>query len=172
MVTLTAESTRHRTGQCLDDVIRRNVENSLISRWPELEDTMRRTEDSIAEADVDDHDVEIDIFQEPEGFRQEEKPASFAEHTLSSGEVLKVRLVGFNPLWVRSVFLLALFSNINASLREIPGALLIPPGPPSLECRTDTRTLPRRARSRSCGGQIDPRTRSRRRSSRPCRCDE
>ena len=42
------------------------------------------------------------IFQEPEGYFQPEKPATFAEHTLLSGQVLRLRLVGFNPLWVQS----------------------------------------------------------------------
>lgn len=42
------------------------------------------------------------IFQEPDGYFQPEKPATYAEHTLLNGQTLRLRLVGFNPLWVQS----------------------------------------------------------------------
>jgi nicotinamide N-methyltransferase len=42
----------------------------------------------------------IDLFQEPDGFYEPEKQASFASHQLVSGQELTVRLVGHNPLWV------------------------------------------------------------------------
>ena len=47
----------------------------------------------------DDEDFES-LFEEPEGYFEPEKPATFAEHTLCSGETLRLRLVGNNPLWV------------------------------------------------------------------------
>jgi hypothetical protein len=50
----------------------------------------------------DADDLGIDLFQEPDGFYQPEKEASFASHTLLSGKELSIRLVGHNPLWVRS----------------------------------------------------------------------
>jgi len=40
------------------------------------------------------------MFQEPQGYREAERPATYAEHTLLSGETLRLRLVGHNPLWV------------------------------------------------------------------------
>lgn len=49
----------------------------------------------------------LDLFQEPEGYFQPEKPPTYATHKLESGEELKVRLVGFNPLWVSVVSVLA-----------------------------------------------------------------
>ncbi|MCJ1383379.1 nicotinamide n-methyltransferase [Xylographa soralifera] len=39
------------------------------------------------------------LFEEPNGYFRPEKPPSFAEHTLLSGEKLHMRLVGHNPLW-------------------------------------------------------------------------
>ena len=49
----------------------------------------------------DEYDISSsDLFQEPKGYFQDEKPPTFAEHTLLSGEVLRLRLVGHNPLWV------------------------------------------------------------------------
>ena len=45
-----------------------------------------------------------DLFKEPEGYFQPDKPATYAEHTLRSGQKLKLRLVGHNPLWVRRAF--------------------------------------------------------------------
>ncbi|KAF1972446.1 hypothetical protein BU23DRAFT_554991 [Bimuria novae-zelandiae CBS 107.79] len=44
-------------------------------------------------------DVGIDLFQEPEGFYEPEKQATFASHKLLSGKELTIRLVGHNPLW-------------------------------------------------------------------------
>lgn len=43
-----------------------------------------------------------DIFQDPEGFLQPEKPATFVEHQMRSGQTLKLRLVGDHPLYVRT----------------------------------------------------------------------
>ncbi|KAF1831441.1 hypothetical protein BDW02DRAFT_505277 [Decorospora gaudefroyi] len=44
-------------------------------------------------------DEGLDLFQEPAGFYESEKQATFASHRLLSGEELTVRLVGHNPLW-------------------------------------------------------------------------
>ena len=44
-----------------------------------------------------------DLFQDPEGFYPEEKPPTFAEHRMLSGKVVRVRLVGSHPLYVRTV---------------------------------------------------------------------
>ena len=40
------------------------------------------------------------LFQDPEGFYEPEKAPTTAQHTLRSGEVLQLGLVGHNPLWV------------------------------------------------------------------------
>lgn len=47
-----------------------------------------------------------DLFNEPDDYYQSEKPATFVEHTVQSGQ-LRLRLVGHNPLWVRNDALLA-----------------------------------------------------------------
>ncbi|KAI9802667.1 MAG: hypothetical protein M1825_002689 [Sarcosagium campestre] len=39
------------------------------------------------------------LFQEPDGFYQAEKVPTFATHRLQSGNELRLRLVGYNPLW-------------------------------------------------------------------------
>jgi nicotinamide N-methyltransferase len=48
---------------------------------------------------ADDFDTG-DLFQEPEGFYPPEKEPTFAEHTMLSGQVVRVRLVGSHPLYV------------------------------------------------------------------------
>ena len=45
--------------------------------------------------------LEPSLFQEPDDFYPTEKPATFSQHTLLSGQTLNLRLVGHNPLWVR-----------------------------------------------------------------------
>ncbi|EKG20731.1 hypothetical protein MPH_01897, partial [Macrophomina phaseolina MS6] len=47
----------------------------------------------------DDEGGGLDLFQEPEGYYQPEKPPTYATHKLLSGEEMRVRMVGFNPLW-------------------------------------------------------------------------
>lgn len=41
------------------------------------------------------------LFQEPDDFYPPERPATFTQYTLLSGQTLNLRLVGHNPLWVR-----------------------------------------------------------------------
>lgn len=54
-------------------------------------------------SDDEDNVQGIDgFFQDPEGFLQPEKPATFAEHQMRSGQTLKLRLVGDHPLYVRT----------------------------------------------------------------------
>lgn len=50
----------------------------------------------------DDDLIDTALFQEPEGYFQPEKPATYTSHTLLSGQTLRLRLVGHNPLWVRA----------------------------------------------------------------------
>jgi len=54
-----------------------------------------------SKSDDDEEHPDHALFQEPEGYFQSEKPPSFVEHTLLSGEELQLRLVGHSPLWVR-----------------------------------------------------------------------
>lgn len=55
-------------------------------------------------SDDDDDDEDLvgngELFKEPEDFYPPPKPATVVEHKLISGDVLKLRLVGHNPLWV------------------------------------------------------------------------
>lgn len=41
-----------------------------------------------------------DMFQEPEGYREAERAATYTEYIMLSGQSLRLRLVGHNPLWV------------------------------------------------------------------------
>lgn len=41
------------------------------------------------------------IFQDPEGFYPPDKEPTFAEHHMLSGQIIRVRLVGSHPLYVR-----------------------------------------------------------------------
>lgn len=54
----------------------------------------------MAASDGDDSLAGSDMFQEPDGFYEAEKEPTFADYKLLSGEKLRIRLVGFNPLWV------------------------------------------------------------------------
>ncbi|KAL2057194.1 hypothetical protein ABVK25_002247 [Lepraria finkii] len=47
----------------------------------------------------DDEDLNNAMFQEPNDYFEPEKPATYTEHTLLSGQTLHLRLVGYNPLW-------------------------------------------------------------------------
>jgi EEF1A N-terminal glycine/lysine methyltransferase len=47
-----------------------------------------------------DDDLPLDVFEEPSGYYQPEKPHTFAHYTLKSGRTLSLRLLGFSPLWV------------------------------------------------------------------------
>jgi hypothetical protein len=49
----------------------------------------------------DPESIDVDLFQEPTDYYRPEAEATFATHTLRSGERLRLRLVGHNPLWVR-----------------------------------------------------------------------
>lgn len=40
------------------------------------------------------------MFQEPDDYFEPEKPCTHNDYTLLSGQKLRVRLVGHNPLWV------------------------------------------------------------------------
>lgn len=52
--------------------------------------------------DNEDFENDASLFKEPDDFYQQEKPPTFVEYTLVDGRTLKLRLVGHNPLWVRS----------------------------------------------------------------------
>lgn len=41
-----------------------------------------------------------DMFKDPEGFYEEEKPPTFSEHQMLCGTTVRVRLVGSHPLYV------------------------------------------------------------------------
>lgn len=43
-----------------------------------------------------------DMFKDPEGFYEEEKPPTFSEHQMLCGATVRVRLVGSHPLYVFS----------------------------------------------------------------------
>ncbi|KAK0515533.1 hypothetical protein JMJ35_001567 [Cladonia borealis] len=47
----------------------------------------------------DDEDLTNSMFQEPTGYFKPEQPAKYTSYTLLSGQTLRLRLVGHNPLW-------------------------------------------------------------------------
>ena len=59
-------------------------------------------------SDATDDDVALDIFQEPEGYLEPEKPFTTQKYPLPNGKEINIRLVGSNPLWVRSGNIFAL----------------------------------------------------------------
>ncbi|KAI9715365.1 MAG: hypothetical protein M1812_006010 [Candelaria pacifica] len=59
---------------------------------------MTHSQSQLLEAD-DEGLLNDDIFKDPENYYEADKPATSAEHTLLSGEVLNLHLVGHNPLW-------------------------------------------------------------------------
>lgn len=52
--------------------------------------------------DDDVHDEVGTMFHEPEGYLEIEKPPTYQSFKLDDGRELSLRLVGSNPLWVRS----------------------------------------------------------------------
>jgi hypothetical protein len=68
-----------------------------------------------------DEEVNIDLFQEPDGFFKPAPEPTFAIHTLLAGKKLKLRLVGHNPLWVGS-------DPTHLVLFSVSSPLLVPKG--------------------------------------------
>ena len=60
---------------------------------------MRSTHDP-PETFEEDLDLDKRMFQEPIGYLKPDQPAKFVQHALHSGQILRLRLVGHNPLWV------------------------------------------------------------------------
>ena len=42
----------------------------------------------------------LDLFKDPEGFYQPEKPPTSTSYLMKSGRCITLRLVGHSPLWV------------------------------------------------------------------------
>ena len=51
--------------------------------------------------DSDGDNDAVNLFQDPDGFYEPEKPATVTSYTLNDGRVISLRLVGHSPLWVR-----------------------------------------------------------------------
>ena len=50
---------------------------------------------------ADESDGEgLDMFKEPPGYYQPEKPHQIIDYTLKSGHAIPLRLLGHSPLWV------------------------------------------------------------------------
>jgi hypothetical protein len=58
-----------------------------------------------------DDEGELGMFAEPEGYYQPEKQPTFAKHEMQDGRELSLRMVGHNPLWVRTMTALACCSR-------------------------------------------------------------
>lgn len=48
----------------------------------------------------EDDNLSNAMFQEPDDYYQPKKPYTHTDYTLLSGQKLRLRLVGHNPLWV------------------------------------------------------------------------
>lgn len=48
----------------------------------------------------EDEELGRHMFREPDDYFEPEKPATYTEYTMLSGQKLCLRLVGHNPLWV------------------------------------------------------------------------
>ena len=75
--------------------------------------------DGSSGASDEDLDLDPSLFQEPSGYLKPEEPAKFIEHTLHSGQTLRLRLVGHNPLWVHTISFLSLPLVYNADAPSI-----------------------------------------------------
>ncbi|KAI9694698.1 MAG: nicotinamide n-methyltransferase [Bathelium mastoideum] len=53
---------------------------------------------------MSEDDFGIDMFKEPDGFYEAEKPHTTETHTMISGKALTLRLVGHSPLWGHLLF--------------------------------------------------------------------
>ena len=51
-------------------------------------------------ASSDNEDIDVDLFQEPDDYFKPKAQPRFVEHSLLSGQPLRLRLVGSDPLWV------------------------------------------------------------------------
>lgn len=86
-----------------------------------------------------------DLFQDPDGFFEEEKQPTFAEHQMLSGQKVRVRLVGSHPLYVWPATLLPMarksfIVKISLTISMLQGNLLWNAGRTSshyIEERTD-----------------------------------
>ena len=52
-----------------------------------------------------DSEGELGLFAEPDGYYQPEKEPTFAKHEMQDGRKLSLRMVGHNPLWVRTAII-------------------------------------------------------------------
>jgi EEF1A N-terminal glycine/lysine methyltransferase len=52
-------------------------------------------------SDIDGDSDAVNLFQEPDGFYEPEKPATTTTYTLNDGRLISLQLVGHSPLWVR-----------------------------------------------------------------------
>lgn len=88
-----------------------------------------------------------DMFHDPDGFYPEEKPPTFADHQMLSGQTVRVRLVGSHPLYVRH--------RDMQDLQMIQSGLTtdhLSTGELTMERRPHQRTLHRRADRRAHPG--------------------
>lgn len=53
-----------------------------------------------ASGDDSDDLGSLNLFQDPEGFYESDKPATFTTYVMKSGRRINLRLVGHSPLWV------------------------------------------------------------------------
>ena len=121
----------------------------------------------------DEEDVLVDIFREPENYYKEEPSAHYAEHTLLSGQLLRLRLVGSNPLWVIHPSIVKTIQDILSfyklflrfGLQLRPANHFFPSGSHPLERRQSPLKLPRNPHPLANPQQNRPRARRWSRSS-------
>ena len=72
-----------------------------------------------------DDNLADSMFREPEGYREAERSPTFTEYHMRSGEVLSLRLVGHNPLWVSQLPSYTCFSSSYSSFRVIISGMAV-----------------------------------------------
>ena len=118
--------------QSLNLTIHENQGIQRVARSSD-DDTAKPTKAS----EVDDVAVDANMFNEPDDYYQKAKAATCVKHTLRSEEVVNLRLVGHNPLWVR-------FTHSRSCIWEFEANASL--GSPSLERWEDRLRLYRRSR--------------------------
>jgi hypothetical protein len=58
-------------------------------------------ESTLRDESEEEEVLDTALFKEPDDYYRPPEPPTFTDYTLLSGEKLRLRLVGKNPLWVR-----------------------------------------------------------------------
>jgi hypothetical protein len=96
-VMLAHEPAKHRAWQFASIIMIFIFESHLPWEIDFFSERIRSMDSGIGEGDSEES---LDLFREPSGYYQPEKPPTFVTYQLESGQELSLRLIGHSPLWV------------------------------------------------------------------------